>query len=124
MFPPSVEYVLGTVGMALLLFGMAHRWVDLNPWAARYQGWLNITKTFSRYSLSIYVLHHVMHLWPLWIYGVATGNEATYFWKNAMPTTISVPLSLLFMACCYATLRWLGPNKSRGIESWMRWLCD
>jgi uncharacterized membrane protein len=124
MFPPTIEYVLATVGMALLLFGAGHRWIDLNPHARKYENWLNITKTFSRYSFTIYVLHHLVHLWPLWIYGVATGNEPTFYWKNVMPTTFSLPLAFLFLACCYFTLRWLGPNKSRGIESWMRWLCD
>lgn len=124
MYPPTVEYVSGTLGMALLLFGVAHRWVDLNPRALRHEGWLNIAKTFSRYSFTIYVLHHLVHIWPLWIYAVATGYEPTYFWKNAMPTTVSLPLAFLFLACCYVALRWLGPNKSRGIEWLMRWLCD
>ena len=124
MFPATVEYVLATIGMALLLFGLAYQCVDRNPNAARFKGLLSIAKTFSRYSFTIYVLHHVVHLWPLWIYGIATGNEPTFYWQKAMSTTVSLPLSFVFLAACYFALRRIGPDRRLGIEGWMRWLCD
>ena len=124
MYPSTTVYVLGTLGMTLMLIGLAHHGVDFNPRALRYGGLLSIAKTFSRYSLTIYVLHHVVHLWPLWIYGLVTGNDPTEFWMKAMPISVSIPLALLFLAGCYGLLRWLGPDRTYGIESWMRWLCD
>lgn len=124
MFPPTVEYVLGMLGLTLILFGTMHRYVDRNPRVLSYSRVLTVAKTFSRYAFTIYVIHHVVHLWPLWIYGLATGHEPTHYWKQAMPITVSVPLALLFLACCYGILRRLGPDRTYGIESWMRWLCD
>lgn len=124
MFPPTIEYVLGTLGMTLMLLGLTHRFIDHNPRALRWQGLLNIAKTFSRYSFTIYILHHVVHLWPLWIYGWANGFEPTFFWMKAMPIATSILLALVFLACCYGILRQLGPDRTYGIESWMRWLCD
>lgn len=124
MFPATIEYVLGTLGMTLMLLGLTHRFIDHNPRALRWQGLLNIAKTFSRYSFTIYILHHVVHLWPLWICGLANGFEPTYFWMKAMPITTSILLALVFLACCYGILRRLGPDRTYGIESWMRWLCD
>ncbi len=124
MFPPTIPYVLGTLGMGIFLFGITHRFVDLNPQAAKYRGLLDITKTFSRYSLTIYVLHHVVHLWPLWIYAVVQGYEPTYFWQKVMTTTPALGLAVLFLAICYFVLRWIGPDERYGIESWMRWVCD
>lgn len=124
MFPPTIEYVLGTLGMTLMLLGLTHRLIDHNPRALRWNGLLNIAKTFSRYSFTIYILHHVVHLWPLWIYGWANGYEPTHFWMKALPITTSIPLALAFLACCYGALRQLGPERTYGIESWMRWLCD
>ena len=124
MFPPTIEYVLGTLGMALLLFGIGHRWIDLNPRAKEYQPMLDVAKMFSRNAFTIYILHHIVHLWPLWIYATLTGYETTYFWMQAMPVTVSLALALVFMLCCYAGLKWLGPNRTYGIEAWMRWLCD
>ena len=124
MFPPTVEYVTGMLGVILIVFGLAHQYVDRNPNTARFGGLLSIAKTFSRYSFTIYVLHHLVHLWPLWIYGIAQGQEPTYYWREAMPISYSIPLALFFMVCCYFILRKLGPDRTYGIESWMRWVCD
>ncbi len=124
MFPATIEYVMATIGMALALFGLAYRMVDLNPNIRKLEGFLKITKTFSRYSLTIYILHHIVHIWPLWIYGATQGDDPTAFWQLAMPVSYSLPLSLAFMACCYFALNWLGPDRRIGFESWMRWLCD
>ncbi len=124
MFPSTIEYVCATLGMALALFGLGHRWVDLNPSLERYRGTLEVTKTFSQYSLTIYVLHHIVHLWPLWIYSVGQGQEATFYLGKAMSPTMSLPLALVFMTACLVWFRWLGTGERRGIESWMRWLCD
>ncbi|QDU98642.1 hypothetical protein Pla8534_65140 [Lignipirellula cremea] len=124
MFPPTVEYVSGMLGYTLLLFGASHWAIDGRPWAMRFPGVLNIAKTFSQYSFTIYVLHHVVHLWPLWIYGVATGHEATYYWMKAMPVAAAIALALLFLLVCFLGLRLLGSQRTYGIESGMRWLCD
>jgi len=123
MFPPTIEYILGTIGWALFLFGLMHQFVDRNPRVLQFTGWMSIAKTFSRYSFTIYVLHHIVHLWPLWIYGITMGQEPTYYWTIAMSTAWSMPLALLFLVCCYFALRWTGPERRLGIESWMRWLC-
>lgn len=124
MFPPTTVYVLGVLGMAIVLLTALHRWIDLNPKAQRFQSALAIAKTFSQYSLTIYVVHHIVHLWPLWIYGLVTTGDPTKLWSVAMPTTVSIPLAALFLAICFVVLRALGPGRSRGIEWWMRWLCD
>lgn len=124
MFPPTIEYVLATIGGGLLLLGLTHQFVDRNPATLRQTSLLNIAKTFSRYSLTIYVLHHVVHLWPLWIYGLAMGVEPTYFWQQAMSVQTAFVWALLFLAICYFTFNRIGPNERHGIESWMRWLCD
>jgi len=123
-FPATIEYVLGTIGMTLVAFAVLIVFVDRNPRAGEYRGLLNIAKTFSRYSFSIYVLHHLVHLWPLWIYGIMQGQEPTYYWKKAMPVSVSVPLAIIFLVGCFFLFRKLGPERRIGIEGWMRWLCD
>jgi Heparan-alpha-glucosaminide N-acetyltransferase, catalytic len=124
MFPATIEYVLATIGMASLLFGLTHRWIDRIRSRFFTAGMLDLTKTFSRYSFTIYVLHHMFHLWPMWIYGYATGHETTYYWLKAMSLSWSMVLAVLFLAICYFALRKIGPDRRLGIEGWMRWLCD
>jgi uncharacterized membrane protein YeiB len=124
MFPPTIEYVLGTLGMTLAMLGLSHRWIDRNPQALRWKGSFDIARTFSRYSLTVYILHHVVHLWPLWIYGLSSGFELTHFWMKALPIPTSILLALVFLGCTYGVLSRLGPDRNFGLEAWMRWLCD
>ena len=83
-----------------------------------------LASTFSSHSFSIYLLHHMDHIWPLWIYGVAYGEEPTEFWQKAMPLTWSLPLAAIFLVACYPLFRWMDRHPVRGVEGLMRWLCD
>jgi uncharacterized membrane protein len=120
MFPPSVEYVTGTIGFALLTFSLGHRWVD--PRAESLEGtrFLAIVSVFSKYSLSIYVLHHVVHLWPLWVYGAFAGSEPTEFWGKVMPVWATIPLTAAFLIASYYLFRWMDRTGRGGIEGWLR----
>jgi len=124
MFPASPAYVAGALGIAITSLIVAHRWLDGKIAPGEEGIVVRIASTFSRHSFTIYLLHHFVHIWPLWIYGMASANNATLYWQNAMPATISWPLSLLFLVLCYFFLRWMDDAKMPGIESLMRWVCD
>ncbi|MFM1823286.1 MAG: hypothetical protein RI967_1552 [Planctomycetota bacterium] len=124
MFPPTTEYLLGTLGMAMGLLAILHRAVDLAERPRVPTGVLRLAKAFSRHSLSIYVLHHIVHLWPLWISAVVAGDEPTAYWREAMPTSISLSLAAVFLAVCAIVLGMLGSRQAWGLERCMRWLCD
>ena len=124
MFPASIEYVVGTVGMALLAFSMGHRWIDRNPRFNTNGRVATFARTFSRHSLSIYLLHHVVHLWPLWLVGAFTGAETTHLWRQAIPVGWAIFFSAICLAGSYALFRWMDRTGRRGIEGWMRAVCD
>ncbi len=124
MFPCTPEYVLGTLGFALLVFALARRWIDLNPRFPRDGRAAIMASTYSRHSLSIYLLHHVVHLWPLWIGGIATGHEATHYWTHALPDRLAAGLGVLFLILAYFLFRWMDRTGRGGVEKWMRWVCD
>jgi uncharacterized membrane protein len=120
MFPPSVEYVTGTIGFALLTFALGHRWVDPRAQSLEGTRLLAIVSVFSKHSLSIYVLHHVVHLWPLWVYGALIGIEPTEFWGKAMPVWATVPLAAVFLILSYFLFRWMDRTGRGGVEGWLR----
>ncbi len=124
MFPPTTEYLLGTLGMGMGLLAILHRTVDLAERPPVPASVLRLAKAFSRHSLSIYVLHHIVHLWPLWISAVVAGDEPTAYWREAMPTSISLALAAVFLAVCAIVLGMLGSRQAWGLERCMRWLCD
>lgn len=124
MFPASTEYVLGTLGFAIAAFVCAYRWIDLQPRIGK-SGWLaRIPATYSTHSFTIYLLHHVVHLWPLWLYGLAYGTEPTQYWRAAVSVSWSWQLACGFLVLCYALLRWMEHMRTPSMESAMRWLCD
>ncbi len=104
MFPASAEYVPGTLGVAITALVTAHRWIDLNPNFAKDGNIARVTAIYSMHSFTIYLLHHVVHLWPLWVYGIASGNEQHSFggWQCRSPGRGHWHYcSLRFaMACC------------------------
>lgn len=123
MFPPSTEYLCTTIGLATVLFGLLHKFIDRRPNLATDAPLFRLVKTFSRYAFTIYILHHVTHLYPLWIYGYAMTGEPTIYWRQAMDVTLSFPLGALFLVVCYVVLSNIDPDNRYGIEGSMRWLC-
>jgi len=125
MFPTTIEYALAMIGADLVLLSLLHYCVDLNPRLNLRGPLLNIAKTFSQYSLTIYILHHVVHLWPLWIYTSAIGHDdPTELWMKATTVPLSLGLAVVFLVVCFFLMRWIGPDRRFGMEAWMRWLCD
>jgi uncharacterized membrane protein len=124
MFPPSMIYQLGTLGVALL----ALAWVPLltdRPTADAKLSWhAQWAKTFSSHSLTIYILHHVVHLWPLWLWGAIAGHETTHYWQQATSKPLAAIVGVGFLIGCYFWLRLGEKRQWPTIESWMRWLCD
>ncbi|WP_437283409.1 heparan-alpha-glucosaminide N-acetyltransferase domain-containing protein [Sorangium sp. So ce375] len=124
MFPSSVEYMLGTLGLAITAFTLLHRWVDLSPRFSKDGRFARVFLTFGPRALSVYVLHHLAHIWPLWIYGLVTGPEPTVHWQKALPVTVAWPLAFVFLTGCYFLLRWMERTGKPGLETLMRWTCD
>lgn len=123
MFPPGIAYVTGTLGFVLFAYGVSFLLLD-RGWRDRFQGFHQITDTLSRHSLSAYLLHHITHLYPLWIYGSFSAGDPTAYWQQAMSTPWALAAAFAFLPLMYATFRLMDRYHRRGIEAWMRWLCD
>jgi len=124
MFPPSLEYVAASIGICLVSFCGLHDRIDRRMSQSRLAGVRSLVAVFSRHSLTIYLLHHVVHLWPLWFYGLMVGQEPTEYWGRATTPAIAIGLATLFLAGTLLMLKWFEKSDHRGVEGWMRWLCD
>lgn len=123
MFPPSIEYTTGTLGGALFAFAALHRWLD--PHGRRYEGTrvLRVAGLCSKYSLSMYLFHHVVHLWPVWAYGALAGDTATQYWRYALPVWVAIPLAVACLVVGYALFAWIDRTKRGSLETLMRRVC-
>ena len=122
MFPPTTAYVLGTIGGGIALATILHRAIDGRSGSP---GWLERTAgAMSRHSLTLYVLHHVAHVWPLWIAGFVMAGDPDALWQVATPVSTAILWALAFL--CLAA--WLAERMDRpgvpSAESLLRWLCE
>jgi len=124
MFPATVEYVLATLGMAVTALALLHRFADVPGAISKDSALARIFSTFGPRALTVYVLHHMAHIWPLWIYGLVMRDEPTAYWRKALPFSLAWPLAFVFLVLCYFLLRWMERRGNRGMEGLMRWICD
>ncbi|MFM7137934.1 MAG: heparan-alpha-glucosaminide N-acetyltransferase domain-containing protein [Planctomycetota bacterium] len=122
MFPASTAYVLGTLGVVTLALAGLHRLLDAGM--PRYRGLVAWAAPLSRHSLSLYLAHHAVHVWPLWAAGLATGVDATALWQVAMPVGWALGLAVVFLVAAAVLCRWADRHRMPTAESMMRWLCD
>lgn len=122
-YPATPEFVGGTLGAALLYFAAAQRWLDA-PGARPWPRLEAVTGLYSRHAFTLYVLHHVVHLWPLWWLAHSRGEVPTAYWQKALGAGPALALSLVFLLLCGPLLAWMERRRIPGIEGFMRWVCD
>ncbi|MFM8933753.1 MAG: heparan-alpha-glucosaminide N-acetyltransferase domain-containing protein [Gemmataceae bacterium] len=122
MFPPTPAYIACTMGCVLAGACCARDVLARWPWLwERAGGWI---EPLSRHSLSIYLLHHLAHIWPLWAYGAWNGPETTAYWQRAMGPAASFGLACCFMVGVTLLFRWVDRNRLPSMETLMRWICE
>jgi len=122
MFPVSTSYLMGMLAVAITSLMVLHRLVDhpadLSPRGVAAQ----CCQVTSRHSLSLYLLHHVVHIWPLWVYGLATTGAPTVHWRTLLPVPMAVALAVVF---CLVSVPLFLQIDRRGwptVEGVIRWL--
>ena len=133
MFPASTSYLLGMLAVVVACLLFLHRLVDQpnQQRAGAIEGffhgqlgdWLaHCCRVISRHSLSLYLLHHVVHIWPLWVYGLATTGDPTVHWRTLLPVPLAAALAVAF---CLVSVPLFLEIDRRGwptVERVMRWL--
>jgi len=120
-YPVSTSFVLLTLGVVLA--GFAGLWLALDGDEARRaaasrRDWMAFFGRYSRYALTVYVLHHALHLWPMYVAGLAQG-DVWFYWQDWVTPAGALGLAALFLAACYVML--LGWDKARRTGS-LEWL--
>jgi len=128
MFPASSSYLLGVIGMALFSLLALNTIIDKN-WKEDRGSIITRTaaqwcRIISKHSLSLYLLHHIVHLWPLWLYGLMTTGEPTAHWQNFLPVIISASLAIFFCILVVPLFVMVDKYHLPTVERIMRWIAD
>ena len=124
-FPPSLGYLLGTLGLLFVALAVLRRQADTRDVAKADGPVLRFLRRYSTFSLSVYVVHHMVILWPLWLVGVWTEHSnPTFFYRRAMAAPAAFGLAVAFIVACTFLLIVLEPYRRFSLESLMRRVCD
>ncbi|MCB0403495.1 MAG: DUF1624 domain-containing protein [Bdellovibrionales bacterium] len=111
-YPLSTFRLLASIGLCLLVFVCFHFVFDI-----RGRHVPQYFESMSRSSLTLYLAHHFLILWPLWIIGALDEDVAKYFQKSMEPY-LALLLGLAFL------LLWIPISKAwkaRGYRFGAEW---
>ncbi len=126
MFPASTSYLLGMLAVVIASLLLLHRLVDGTASAVAATGLAarlaDSCRVISRHSLSIYLLHHAIHIWPLWAFGLASTGEPTAHWRTVVSVPVAVLLAVVFCLASVPLFRQIDRRGWPTVEGLLRWL--
>ena len=123
-FPSSTTYVVGVLGVIVLGLWVAYRGLDgrrVSPGGRA----LTFLGRYSRFSLTTYVVHHAVHVWPLLLLAAWNGKRDPWWYLGGVVSTpVALALTLLFIVGFYGVLVALERRKGYSFEGVLRWLSE
>jgi uncharacterized membrane protein len=117
-YPATTTYVLGALGVILLLLWFLHGLLDRRPRSIGRL--LTFLGRYSRFSFTTYVIHHAVHIWPLLFAArLQGGRDPWYYYAEAVTTPVALLLAAGFVVVFYAVItRWERAGARYSLE-WM-----
>jgi hypothetical protein len=123
-YPASTVYVVGALGVTLLGLWVLNRALDSGE-ASLGGAVLIFFRRYSRFSLTTYIVHHAVHVWPLLLLAAWEGkHEPWWYYGDAVSTPMALMLALLFIAGFYGVLVVWERRKIYSFEGVLRWLSE
>lgn len=114
-YPLSTTLFLVEGGFILLLFGLLHIRFDFeaidNPV-------MNFLRRYSRYSLSVYVIHHVLIVFVPRMTGLIVHQEDYFYYQDMFEPPIGLLLSVIFIFAFFPILIIWDKVKGAGSFEW------
>ncbi len=124
-YPASAEFLILITGTAMVALAALNRWIDGNPAVSADSRVLRVFRRYSSFALTVYVVHHMAHIWPLWLYGIVNGHDdPTHYYQAALSTPAAFALAVVFLVIFYPVLGWLERHRRWSIESLLRRVAD
>lgn len=117
-YPNSATMLFLQIGLTLITFTALWWFFDArsSDTAAPSGFWLTYFRRLSRYSLTLYVLHHVLIFWPLWIVKWTTGKD---YFEQAMDSLPAFVLAVAILLILFPALSFWDRHKGRFSLEWL-----
>ncbi len=120
-YPASTTFLIGCMGILLLALWSLHAALDSRPVGSDAAA-MKFLRRYSRFSLTAYIVHHAVHVWPLYLLAAWEGrDDPWWYYADAVDTPAALLLAWLFIVVFYGVLiRW--EKKSEySFEGLLRW---
>lgn len=107
-YPESTTLLLVQIGICFVFFYLCRIYFDKNP---KENFFIRYCRLLSKYSLTIYIYHYCLLLWPVWLAGFIKGDLKRYY-CNALSAPKALGLSVILLILFYYFLS--GWNKRQG----------
>ncbi len=123
-YPASTTFVLGKLGFILLAFWYLHKKFDLGDTSET--AGMEFIRLYSKFSLTTYVVHHAVHLWPIYLLAAWNDEDIWYFYQDATSTPVALLLTAAFILSFYFILKYIDTRnrKSFSLEGLLRKLSE
>ncbi len=123
-YPASTTYLLIMLGITMIAFTGLWLLLDAKETSTARAKWTRgrfalPIQRYSRYSLSTYLIHHTLHLYPLYLAGWITAKDRWYYYTDAMPIWVALVLWLIFVVAFYYVLKLWDKVGGRYSFEWM-----
>lgn len=102
-YPCSTTMLLLQIGLCLILFTITQYFDGDNIAKFNESKALIMARLLSSYSLTIYIMHHVVILWPVWLLGYLHGDISLYY-TNMFSAMISLIAASILLILLFAIL--------------------
>jgi len=119
--PTSTSYICIMVGVFCLGFWILNRYLD-NREGSSQKFVLSSFQRYSAFSLTTYVVHHMVIVWPLYVIALCRGEVVHYYLSNAVSTPTAVLLAVVFIIVFDRLLVVWTSLRKYSLEGLLRWL--
>jgi hypothetical protein len=86
---------------------------------------LQFLRRYSRFSLTTYIVHHAVHVWPLLLLAAREGRrDPWWYYGDVVSTPVALMLTLLFIVVFYGVLVVWERRRWISFEGILRWLSE
>jgi uncharacterized membrane protein len=123
-YPASTTYLLIMLGATLIAFTGLWLLLDAKKTSTARTKWTRgrlalPIQRYSRYSLSTYIIHHTVHLYPLYLVGWLKMGDRWYYYADAMPIWMALLLWLVFVVIFYYVIKQWDKIEGKYSLEWM-----
>ena len=110
-YPASTVYVLGILGLIMVAAVILGRMFDRRQGGKDGIG-AGVCRRFSRYALALYLIHHAVHVWPMYVASAIKGSgDIEQYYGKAVSTPMALILAWVFMICADQIIKWREEKK-------------